>query len=175
MQLQLSGHEAKILVLSDVQLTRPASKSRGSRYYPAASATLSGQAAVADCSNTSHYCLRTKSKVGNLYPGSSALFTSVDVPASGSNSSTKVVGVNFINYDVAFTTGDNTRNLAISVNGGTPKRWAFPISGGDWYGTGRLDIELTGFVEGNRNTALVAADASGSTAAPDLVGLEVFS
>jgi alpha-galactosidase len=172
--LQLQGHEARILVLSGVQLTTPPSKSRGSSYYAAASAKLSGQAGVVDCSSQSHYCLPTKKKVGNMYPGSSILFQGVNITQSGA---TKVVGVDFINYDVAlgsaWSNGTNTRNLTISVNGGKAKRWAFPISGGNWYETGRLEVELSGFNVGNSNQILLSSP--GTDPSPDVVGLEVYS
>lgn len=180
--LHLQGHEARILVLSGVRLTTPPSKSRGSSYYAASNAKLSGQAAVLNCSTLPRYCLPTKSKVINLYPGSSILFQGVGAsqngePTSAAGTTTKLVGVDYINYDVAlassWTNGTNTRNLTLSVNGSKAKRWAFPISGGDWYETGRLEIELDGFIAGNSNQILLSSE--GSYPSPDVVGLEVYA
>jgi alpha-galactosidase len=118
------------------------------------------------------YCLPVTSKVGDIWPGSTASFSAVEASSSG----TKLLGVDFANYDVALETawdwGTNTRNMTIAVNGGTAKRWAFPISGGDWYTTGRLLIEVEGFVEGSTNT--VVFGATDDYWAPDLVGFEVF-
>jgi alpha-galactosidase len=80
------------------------------------------------------------------------------------------------NYNVAlesaWTNGTNTQNLTISVNGGEAKRWAFPISGGDWFETGRLYIELEGLKDRSGNQILVAAP--GIDPGPDVVGLEIF-
>jgi alpha-galactosidase len=177
LHLELVGHEAKILVLSCVELIVPPPKSRGSTYYSAANATLQNGANITDCSSTPHYCLPTESKVSNLNGTASVMFENVNVAETTRGNTaaalTRVVGVDFINYDIAFTTGDNTRNLTIQVNGGPIKRWAFPISGGDWYETGRLDVELSGFVDGVNNTIVLGA--YGTHAAPDIVGLEVYA
>ncbi|CCF43648.1 hypothetical protein CH063_13289, partial [Colletotrichum higginsianum] len=79
----------------------------------------------------------------------------------------KLLGVDFINYDVALDSawgfGSNTRNLT---------RWAFPISGGNWFETGRLLVEVDGFRGNASNT--VEFKSVGSDWAPDLVGFEVF-
>ncbi|KAI4593806.1 hypothetical protein KJ359_008847 [Pestalotiopsis sp. 9143b] len=166
----LAGHELKILVLSNIAYTSATPKSSG--YYSAVSGSLTGQAAVVSCS--ANTCLPEGQKVGDLYPGTSSSLTISSVSASAAG--TKLLGVDFINYDVALATawdwGDNTRNLTVSVNGGTAKRWAFPISGGDWSDTGRLLIEVDGFAAGDTNEVVFAA--VGSNPAPDLVGFEVF-
>jgi alpha-galactosidase len=166
----LAGHELKLLVLSNI--VSGASTPRSEAYYSAASGKLSGQAVVVSCS--ANTCLPTGKKIGNLYPATSSSVTVSSVSAS--TSGTKLLGVDFINYDIALSTswdwGDNTRNLTISVNGGEAKRWAFPISGGDWYDTGRLLIEVDGFTEGEGNELVFAA--VGDNPAPDLVGFELF-
>lgn len=87
-----------------------------------------------------------------------------------------LVGVDFVNYDYAFTTawdwGSNTRNVSIAVNGGAAKRWAFPLSGQDWFESGRLFVEVEGLKAGKSNQ--VVFGSVGGAYAPDLVGIEVF-
>lgn len=166
----LSGHELKLLVLSDIVFST--STPQASAYYAATDGTLSGQASVVSCS--ANTCLPTGEKVGNLYPAtsSSVTFSSVSALTSGS----KLLGVDFINYDIALSTawdwGDNTRNLTVSVNGGKAKRWALPISGGDWSDTGRLLIDVDGFTVGAENEVVFAG--VGDNPGPDLVGFEVY-
>ncbi|KAK9780819.1 putative Alpha-galactosidase [Seiridium cardinale] len=166
----LDGHELKLLVLSNIEFSTTVPQSSG--YYTATSGTLSGQAAIVSCS--SNTCLPTGQKVSDIYPGTSSSVTFSSVSAS--TSGVKLLGVDFINYDIALATawdwGDNTRNATISVNGGEARRWAFPISGGDWSDTGRLLIEVDGFTEGAGNQVVFAA--VGDNLAPDLVGFEVF-
>lgn len=164
----LKGHEMKILVLSNIQAATPLSSST---YYSAADGTLSGSANVTSCSSSA--CLPTNKKVGNLDAGSSVTLRNVSASTAGS----KILGVDFINYDYAFTTawefGDNIRNMTISVNGGKDKRWAFPLSGQNWEESGRLQAEVDGFVEGDGNTVVFKGFGTGSYA-PDLVGFEVL-
>jgi alpha-galactosidase len=80
------------------------------------------------------------------------------------------------NYDIAldsaWTNGTNTRNLTVSVNDGSSKRWAFPISGGDWYDTGRLWVEVEGMQPDDSNTVLL--EAPGADDGPNVVGIEVY-
>lgn len=172
----LSGHELRLLVLSDiVNATVGTQKSVG--YYTASTnATLSGAATVVSCSTGE--CLPAGNKVGNIGEGVSAAavtFSGVVTNSAG----TKLLGVDFINYDVALATswewGDNTRNLTVAVNepavNGT--RFAFPISGGDWYDTGRLYVYVDGFVAGYGNEVIFTASGDDQWA-PDLVGFEVY-
>lgn len=164
--VSLAGHEMKLWVLSNiVTATTPPST-----YYQAASSKLAGGTSIATCS--SGECLPAGKKVSNVGSGGTVTFSSV------SATSTKaVVGVDFINYDYAFTTawdwGSNTRNMTISVNGGSAKRWAFPLSGEDWYESGRLNVELDGLKAGSSNQIIFGG--FGTAWAPDLVGIEVFS
>jgi hypothetical protein len=58
------------------------------------------------------------------------------------------------------------------VNGGKAKRWAFPLSGGNWGESGRLVVEVDGFVQGTENVVTFAGFGNGP--APDLVGFEVL-
>lgn len=169
LSLSLAAHEAKLLVLSNVTLPTSQLKSRGSTYYAASTSIYNGSIGVYTCS--AGECLPTGVKLVDLTPGSVVTFQAVDSASAGA----KLIGVDFINYDVAlqsaWTDGTNTRNMTISVNGGTPKRWAFPISGGDWFETGRLDVEVEGFVVGSNEVQIAA---TGNYYAPDLVGIEVF-
>jgi alpha-galactosidase len=171
-QKTLKAHQLHILVLSDIVKSAATPKSAG--YYNATEAKLSGSAAKVTCS--SGQCLPAQSKVSNIGQGAAAAavtFTNVSASTSGK----KLLGVDFINYDVALSSawsgGTNTRNMTVAVNGGKAKRWAFPISGGDWYETGRLTVEVDGFKAGSGNQVVFRAYSS-STYAPDLVGFEVF-
>ncbi|KAH7055546.1 alpha-galactosidase [Macrophomina phaseolina] len=165
--LTLAGHEAKLLVLSSI--TRSNASTTTSTYLPASAAALSGGASLLACA--SNECLPVGAKAVNLYPGASITFANVSA-----SSESVLLGIDYINYDVAlqsaWSTGTNTRNLTLSVNGGAPKRWALPISGGNWYETGRLDVEIGGFVVGDEN--VVKVEAPGPDPAPDLVGLAVL-
>ncbi|KAH9904211.1 glycoside hydrolase superfamily [Xylariomycetidae sp. FL2044] len=165
--LELAGHEMKLLILSDI--VTAASAPQPVAYYAASEAALGGGASLVECGTAD--CLPANSKIGDLGSGSSATFASVMASAEGA----RLLGVDFVNYDVALDTawdwGSNTRNMTVAVNGGTPKRWAFPISGGDWYECDRLMIEVDGFVEGANQVVFAA---SGDAYAPDLVGFEVF-
>lgn len=169
----LAGHELRLLVLSDV-VTATGGVQKPAGYYTAAKdATLSGNAAVVTCGSSQ--CLPAGSKVGNIGQGqSAAAVTFRNVTASSAG--TKLLGVDFINYDVALATawelGDNTRNMTITVNK-NGSRFAFPISGGDWYDTGRLNVYVDGFSSGS-NEVVFTSYGTAQTWAPDLVGFEVF-
>ncbi|WYZ43886.1 hypothetical protein EsH8_VII_000322 [Colletotrichum jinshuiense] len=164
----LSGHELKLLVLSDLSKSDPVYASAG--YYTATDAALSGSASKVTCGEGQ--CLPGSTKVGNIGSGAAVKFDGVKVKSEGK----KLLGVDFINYEVALDSawqfGSNTRNLTIAVNGGAAKRWAFPISGGNWFDTGRLLVEVDGFKANTSNT--VEFKSFGSAWAPDLVGFEIF-
>ncbi|KAI1810026.1 carbohydrate-binding module family 35 protein [Poronia punctata] len=175
-EVELAGHEMKLLVLSDIALPKSAPQPAG--YYSVANSTLSGSAAEVACSRSSSSssssdaeCAPIGSKITIPGEGASAAF---DVAASEPEG-TKLIGVDYINYELALGTawdwGSNTRNMTVAVNGGEPKRWAFPISGGDWWESDRLFIEVDGFKSGKNE---VVFSVSGNSAAPDLVGFEIF-
>ena len=140
-------------------------------YYSAVAGILQGDAKLVNCGGG---CLPTGSKVTNMTVGSSVTFSNV---SGGVLGGAKLIGVDYINYDVAlasaWTNGTNTRNFTLSVNGGEPRRWSFPISGGDWYGTGRLDVLVDGFHAGAVNELRV--EAPGLDPGADLVGLAVYT
>lgn len=166
--IELAGHELKLLLLTDVVETSPPA-SEG--YYSAEAATITGAADVASCPEGE--CLPTGSKIQNIQGDVSVGFSGVASSSDGK----KLVGVDYINYDYAFETswefGSNTRNMTVAVNGGGAKRWAFPLAGNDWYETGRMVIEVDGFVVGEENEVVFAAGEDGAYT-PDLVGIEVF-
>ncbi|CAI6332212.1 unnamed protein product [Periconia digitata] len=167
-KVNLAGHEMKLWVLSNI--TTNAEGFLPSRYYAATNGTLEGSASVASCPSGS--CLPVQRKVGNISQGSKVTIGAISSKTSGK----KLVGVDFINYDYSFTTawewGTNTRNMTIAVNGGAAKRWAFPLSGGNWFETGKLMTELDGFKAGDDNK--IVFSAVGNTFAPDLVGIQLF-
>jgi alpha-galactosidase len=159
--VNLAAHELKLWILSNITTANTPS----STYYEAASAKLAGGSSVTTCSSGD--CLPVGKKVSNV---GSVTFSSVK-----SKSTKALIGVDFINYDYAFTTawdwGSNIRNMTIAVNGGSAKRWAFPLSGEDWYQTGRLNVEVEGLKNGSNS--IVFANIN-KAYAPDLVGIEVF-
>lgn len=165
-EVTLAGHEMKIWILSDItEAAGPASAG----YYAAAANATTTHATVVDCGEGE--CLPTGQKMGNIAGGATVRFSGVSVASAGA----KLLGVDFINYETALGTawgfGSNTRNMTIAVNGEQGKRWAFPISGGDWYETGRLMVEVDGFVAGENEVSFAGA---GNSFAPDLVGFEIF-
>lgn len=166
-KIDLAGHELRLWVLSDITASAPL---QSAAYYSAAKASISGSARVVSC--TTGTCLPTGSKVGNINSGVSVAFSNINTRSSGK----KLVGIDFINYDYAFTTawefGDNARNMTVAVNGGAAKRWAFPLSGGNWEESGRLNIEVDGFVAGAGNSVVLGG--FGNSWSPDLVGLEIL-
>ncbi|KAI1485776.1 glycoside hydrolase superfamily [Biscogniauxia mediterranea] len=166
---ELAGHEMKLVVLSNIINT--ASSPRSSGYYASDNATYSGSTAKPVACSSSE-CLPTGTKASIPGQDDSVTFNSVISSSDGQ----RLLGIDYINYEIALDSawgwGSNTRNMTIAVNGGAPKRWAFPISGGNWWETGRLLIEVDGFVAGDQNQVVFAT--TGGTPAPDLVGFEVF-
>lgn len=166
-KLNLTGHEMRLWVLSNITATTPLSSKA---YYTAANASLSGSARVTKCSYGA--CLPTGVKAGNIGSNASVTFSSVSAHSAGK----KALGIDFINYDYAFTTawdlGDNIRNMTVAVNGGKAKRWAFPLSGQSWSESGRLTVEVEGFKNGTGNVVTFAS--LDNAFAPDLVGFEVL-
>lgn len=165
--ITLAGHELRLWLLSDISTAIPL---KSATYHDAASAVTNSPARVNKCPPST--CSPIGTKVGNIGMGGSVTFNNISTLSSGK----KLIGIDFVNYDYAFTTawdwGDNTRNMTIAVNGGRAKRWAFPLSGGDWYESGRLLVEVDGFVQGAQNIVTFAGYENSS--GPDLVGFEVL-
>ncbi|CAN8102667.1 unnamed protein product [Discula destructiva] len=174
----LVGHELRLLVLSDI-FNATTDVQKPVQYYTASKdAKLSGAAAVESC--PSGQCLPAGSKVGQIGQGQSAAavtFSGVKAVSGGK----KLLGIDFINYDVALDTawglGDNTRNMTVAVNkaaSSSGTRHSFPLSGGNWYDSGRLYVYADGFTAGSGNTVVFTSHGDAVTWAPDLVGFEVF-
>jgi alpha-galactosidase len=165
--ITLAGHEMRLWLLSSITAAAPLASTG---YHDVSSAAMNGMAQANTC--PAGTCLPTGTKIGNIGMGGTATFTDISTNSSGK----KLMGIDFLNYDYAFTTawdwGDNTRNMTIAVNGERAKRWAFPLSGGDWYESGRLLIEADGFVQGAQN--IVTFAGYGNSSGPDLVGFEVL-
>lgn len=176
----LAGHELRLLVLSDIVNATSGTQTSVGYYAAAQDAILSGAATVVTCDSSSSQCLPVGSKVGNIGQGQSAAavtFSNVTVSSAG----TMLLGIDFINYDVALDTawenGDNTRNMTIAVNQASSEdgtRITFPLSGGNWYDSDRLYVYVDGFSAGDANEIVFTAYGDDATWAPDLVGLEVF-
>lgn len=161
-------HGIQLLVLSDIVAASPLKELY---YYKATSGTLSGGATISTC-NSGTKCAPVGSKVGNLNKSSRVEIKNVNAGGSGK----KLVGIDFINYEVAldsaWTNGVNIRQMMVSVNGKV-KGFDFPISGGDWSETGRLQVELDGFVEGSGNVVGFTG-GNGTPYAPDVVGFAIL-
>lgn len=174
----LAGHELRLIVLSDIVNATSGIQTPVGYYTATEDATLAGAAVAVDC--PSGGCLPAGTKVGDIGQGQSAAsvtFSGVKASSAG----TKLLGVDFVNYDVALSTswdlGDNTRNMTIAVNQASDDgtRFAFPISGGDWYDSGRLYVYVEGFVAGSGNEVIFTSYGENTkTWAPDLVGFEVY-
>ncbi|KAF1850408.1 carbohydrate-binding module family 35 protein [Cucurbitaria berberidis CBS 394.84] len=165
--INLGGHELRLWLLSSITTAAPL---KSTSYYAAAKASVTGSARVVKCATGT--CLPNGNKIGNIDSKGGVTFANVETKSAGK----RLVGIDFINYDYAFTTawgwGDNTRNMTVAVNGGKAKRWAFPLSGGNWEESGRLVIEADGFVKGTGNSVVFGGFEQGF--APDLVGFEVL-
>jgi hypothetical protein len=103
------------------------------------------------------------------YIGPHATVTFKDVFSSTAGARTLIV---------YYADGDACANNAcqryfdISVNGGAPQVWGFPVvKGGNWNVIAGMPIALTGFVAGATNTITFKGDATHS--APDLDWIEV--
>jgi hypothetical protein len=160
----------KLLVLSDI---RYAALARDiSSYYVAADAIITGNATVTECATG--LCLPTGSKVSNIGAGNTSAAVTFHHVVAGTTE-TKVLELDYINYDIAWESswkkpqGSSTRNVTVSVNSGTPKRWALPIPGASWFETATLALEVDGFRPGNNTVEFRAVDGMRGFA-PESVG-----
>lgn len=102
--------------------------------------------------------------------------------------SAKYLELDYINNDIAFSTswglGANSRNITISVNGGTPVRLEVPLSGRHselfgpglgWWDTASLGVLVSGWQDGDNEVVVSNAVSGGFQSwAPDFVGFRVF-
>lgn len=173
-QTRLEGHDMRLLVFSDIEYVQDIREI--SSYYIATRATFSGNASSVKC--PSGLCLPAGSKVTNIENGLSNAAVTFTGVLSGS-AGPKTLLLDYINYDIAWETswsrpqGTSTRNITISINSRPAKRWALPISGGSWFDTGRLAIEIEGFECGNNTVEFRAVDGM-SNFAPELVGFALI-
>jgi hypothetical protein len=106
-------------------------------------------------------------RVGNIGPHATVTFTGVRSSTSGS----RVLIVYYADGDSCGNTACE-RWFNISVNGGPPQPWAFPVvKAGNWNVISGMSVGLTGFVAGTTNTITFTGDAA--HAAPDLDWIEV--
>jgi alpha-galactosidase len=107
------------------------------------------------------------SRVGYIGPHSTVTFNHVLSTRRGP----RVLIVYYANGDACGST-PCARYFNISVNGGPPQPWPFPVvKGGDWNLIGSQPILLTGFVQGATNTITFTGDLAHP--APDLDWIEV--
>ena len=165
----LGPHELRLLVLSDIKQSPLKPVSTG--YHAASEAQLSGSASLEDCPEGD--CAPVNAKITNLTRNSTAVFAGITASSPG----VRTLAVDYVNYEVALETawewGDNTLNMTVAVNDDEGKRWAFPLSGGDWFETGRLMIEVDGFETGDGNKVSLRGSSAGADG-PHVVGLEVI-
>jgi hypothetical protein len=106
-------------------------------------------------------------RVGYIGPHATVTFSNVRSSTDGS----RVLIVYYANGD-ACANDACVRYFNISVNGGAPQMWPFPVvKGGNWNVISGMPVELTGFVAGSTNTITFTGDLS--HAAPDLDWIEV--
>lgn len=118
-------------------------------------------------------------KIGYIGPGGTAVTT-----ISADSAGTKFVEIDYINNEVAFSSGSNARNITVTVNGGTPTRLEVPLSGRHselfgpglgWWDTATLGILTEGWVQGNNHIVIGNDGGAGySVYAADFVGLRVY-
>jgi alpha-galactosidase len=165
---ELKPHQLRLLVLSDIVET---AAPKQANYYAVDTAVLAGGATLTACEL--NQCAPVQKKVGDIGDDASVTFRGIVSPNTGP----LLIGVDFINYDYKHTIGDwesNTRNMTITVNQAGGKRWAFPLAGDNWYMTGRLLIDVDGFVAGDDNEISFKASTQGRWA-PDLVGFATYA
>jgi alpha-galactosidase len=123
-------------------------------------------------------CLPAGSKAINIGAGpdaASVSFTGVTAKTAG----TKLVDLDFVNYGIAWETswkrpqGTSARNVTVSVNGAAAQLYTLPISGSNWFDSGRLTLDLPGFVAGDNNTVVFKAVTGLVSMAPDIVGFQL--
>jgi len=149
-------------------------------YYPASTAQLSGGAQLISCETNK--CFPVGKKVSWLSPTTSATFYNVD---GGSSGGSKFAYLDYIQNDVNFeqtwTTGTNSRNMTISVNGVT-KRLDLPLTGKSseltglkgWQDSSLFVQILDGFNPGKTNTVVISNARGGLIDyGADFVGLRI--
>lgn len=161
------------LPIESISITPPSGT-----FYPNTNFTTTGYATHTTCGEG--FRLPVGSKIGYIGPGGTAV-TSIPSTTAG----TKYVEVYYINNDIAFTSGLNTRNITVTVNGGTPTRLDVPLSGRHselfgpglgWWDSATLGILTEGWTDGD-NEVVVGNDGGAglSLYGADFVGLTVYT
>ncbi|KAJ5110431.1 hypothetical protein N7532_000966 [Penicillium argentinense] len=148
-----AGNGNQIQLDSSIPIDSIQIQSPGGSYYPSTSFTLSGSATLEKCSTG--FCKPTGSKLSYLNSTNKATAT-IHASVPQGTSVSKFVEVDYTNNDVAFSTswglGSNSRNITVSVNGGTPVRLDVPLSGkhSELFGPGKgwWDTATLGFLVG---------------------------
>ncbi|CRG83386.1 putative alpha-galactosidase D [Talaromyces islandicus] len=148
-------------------------------YYPSTSFARTGSAVITTCGQG--YCQPVGSKIGYLTPSSIATIT---IPAKTAGS--KYVLLDVINNDITFSsTLTNSRNITVSVNGGSPVRLEVPLTGrhselfgpGDgWWDPATFGVLVPGWEAGNNSVSIgnQGGEEGLETYAADFVGLRVL-
>ena len=153
-------------------------------FYPSTSFTVDGTATRITC--YTGLCKPVGSKIGYISPTGSASLK-LSSPTT-SISGPKFVEMYFCNDDIAlatsWTTGTNTRNMTISVNG-VVSRIEVPLSGRSselfspglgWQDTGLFGVLIDGWVSGSNEVVVgnVYGDEGLVSYGADFVGLGVY-
>jgi alpha-galactosidase len=159
------------------------------RYYPCTSFTLSGSSKFEQCD--AGFCAPVGSKIGYITSADTAHVTIPASVAGASESSTtaKYLEIDYINNDIALATswewGSSSRNLTVSLNGGSPVRLEVPLSGRHselfgpgkgWWDSSTLGILIDGWKNGSNDVVIgneVGGDVS-QTYGADFVGLRLY-
>lgn len=160
-----------------------------SQLYSSAEFSTSGNASLVPCLDG--FCRPTSSKISWLGgPSSSNASLKIKSP-SMTALGPKLARLHFCNNDIAletsWTTGTNTRNVTVTLNGGTPVRIETPLSGRSselfsigfgWMDSGVMDFLIDGWKpDGEDNEIIignVGGDAGAVSWAADFVGLEIY-
>lgn len=177
-------------IISYINVTSPSGT-----YYPCTSFTPVGSAKPETCD--AGFCLPVGSKIGYISPTGNASITIPATVVSGSGDNTtaatttagKYLEIDYINNDIAFstswTTGSNSRNLTISVNGGPPTRIEVPLSGKHselfgpgrgWWDSATFGVLVDGWRNGE-NTVVIGNQGGDEGVQPygaDFVGLRLY-
>jgi alpha-galactosidase len=170
-----------IVIVSSITPSSLTVTAPSATFYASTSFSLVGTSTRTTCSTG--LCAPVGSKIGYLTSTGSASL-SVTAP-SAAVAGSKHATLYFINNDIAidssWTTGTNTRNMTISVNG-VVTRVEVPLSGKSselfsvglgWQDTGLFDVLLPGWTTGT-NTVVVSNTAGGLVSyGADFVGLGV--
>jgi alpha-galactosidase len=144
-------------------------------FYPNTNFTTTGYATYTACGTG--FCLPVGSKIGYIGPGGTAV-TSIPSTSAG----TKFVEIYYINNEVAFASGLNSRNITVAINGGSPTRLEVPLSGRHselfgpglgWWDSATLGILTEGWTEGDNE--VVVGNDGGAGYGADFVGLAVYA